>query len=373
VEVEFVNPNLHVALVHYPLALLVAGTLIELFSFLWRRHGFRMAGRWMILLGALSAIPTVTSGIYALYDVANPSKAAVQWKDVVAQNSLSEQQWEMLKDHLLLQSVATGLAALVVVTWLGASDRWRRNLHIPLLVLLVVSLGLTASGAWHGGEAVYRYGTGVQRAAGSTSLSEATAAAAPTTQPIDRINYYAPPLQVHVILAGTAVAIALASLGLSFRKLTQFLPPPQMDHIAAALGEAPSPDAAERGLRSPDPQDIPHVVGPTSRFWVLAAVVAILTAAAGYFYLADASGMWSLADVWKDIIRPSTRRLAHGVAGTAIIVLPLVLAMLARWGPRRKWTLALLALLLLVAVAFQIWLGILLLYDTSDGSLTRFN
>jgi uncharacterized membrane protein len=61
---ELVNPNLHVVLVHFPIALLVIGTLIELFSFLgWRTSGFRIAGRWMIGLGALLAIPTSLSGI----------------------------------------------------------------------------------------------------------------------------------------------------------------------------------------------------------------------------------------------------------------------------------------------------------------------
>ncbi|HEY7091188.1 MAG TPA: DUF2231 domain-containing protein [Tepidisphaeraceae bacterium] len=367
-DVEFVNPNLHVALVHYPLALLVVGTLIELFSFLWRRHGFRLAGRWMILLGALTAIPTVTSGIYALYDVANPTKAAVPWKEVVNQRALSDQQWEMLRDHLLQESIAAGLAVLVVVTWLACSDRWRRNLHVPLLVLLLVSVGLAAAGAWHGGEAIYRFGTGVQKAGGDSLSSAATQPG----KPLDKVEYYAPPMQMHVILAGTAVAIALASLGLSIRKLTQFLPPPQVDHIAAALGES-SASEFDRTNRMPDPQDIPHIVGLTSRFWVLASLVAILTAGVGYFILASGSGMWSLADVWKELIKPSTRRLAHAVAGVSIIVLPLILAMLARWGPRRKWTLALFSLLLLVAIAFQIWLGILLLFDTSEGSLTRFN
>ena len=43
---QFVNPNLHVVLLHYPIGLLFAGLLIELFSFLgWRRGGFRAAGR----------------------------------------------------------------------------------------------------------------------------------------------------------------------------------------------------------------------------------------------------------------------------------------------------------------------------------------
>src|SRR3954465_12000314 len=67
---EFINPNLHVILIHYPLGLLVVGTLIEFFSFLgWRRSAFRAAGRWMLLIGILSLTPTLFSGLYALADV----------------------------------------------------------------------------------------------------------------------------------------------------------------------------------------------------------------------------------------------------------------------------------------------------------------
>src|SRR3954454_23424604 len=62
---ELVSPNLHVVLVHFPLALLAAGLLVEVFSFLYRRSTVRVAGRWMILLGALSLVPTALTGAYA--------------------------------------------------------------------------------------------------------------------------------------------------------------------------------------------------------------------------------------------------------------------------------------------------------------------
>src|SRR3954454_19920282 len=67
---ELVNPNLHVVLVHFPLALLVAGLGVEILSVLYRRTTLRAAGRWMILLGALAAVPPALSGAYAFADVA---------------------------------------------------------------------------------------------------------------------------------------------------------------------------------------------------------------------------------------------------------------------------------------------------------------
>ena len=42
---RLIIPNYHVILVHYPLALLAMGLLIEIFSFLWRRSSARAAGR----------------------------------------------------------------------------------------------------------------------------------------------------------------------------------------------------------------------------------------------------------------------------------------------------------------------------------------
>ena len=49
----FINPNFHVILVHLPLGVFLLGVLIELLSFMYRRSTLSVAGRWMVLLGAL--------------------------------------------------------------------------------------------------------------------------------------------------------------------------------------------------------------------------------------------------------------------------------------------------------------------------------
>ena len=100
---QFINPNLHVAIVHFPLALLVVGTLIEFVApVLWRRSTFRAAGRWMILLGALAAVPTATSGLYALYDTnltpqTNPEEnPQITWGEIRTASPLTTDSWEMM-------------------------------------------------------------------------------------------------------------------------------------------------------------------------------------------------------------------------------------------------------------------------------------
>jgi uncharacterized membrane protein len=358
--VQFVNPNLHVVLVHYPLALLITGTLIELFSFMWRRHSFRAAGRWMILLGALCAIPTVLSGVYALYDVANPTGESVDWKQAVKDSPLNNQQWAILKDHLLLETSATVAALLVALTWIGCSDSWRRRLHLPLLIILLGACGLTAAGAWHGGEVVYRFGTGVGARPGAT------------TEPIT-IEYFIPPLQSHMILAGATIALALAALALSIRNLTLGAPITQVDFIAAALGPPPTLMGGEsEDVVPPEPQDVMVPWAPAARFWLLAALIGLITAGFGVWVLAGGFGTWAAKELLS-YVRETPRRLVHVIAGVSIVVLLLILAGVARWMPRQKWVLVFFALLLVIAVAVQVWLGILLLYDTPQGAMMHFN
>src|SRR5687768_18387730 len=99
VSKEFINPNLHVILIHYPLGLLVVGTLIELFSFLgWRKSGFRTAGRWMLLIGILSLPPTMLSGLYALADVNRSADTPddATWVEARNMSPIQGEAWEMM-------------------------------------------------------------------------------------------------------------------------------------------------------------------------------------------------------------------------------------------------------------------------------------
>src|SRR4051795_8210464 len=178
---ELVNPNLHVVLVHFPLALLVMGLAVEILSFFYRRTTLRAAGRWMILLGALAAVPTALSGAYAFADVARRSMPAgervdVPWYRVLRETRVrssggassspaaasadshagESDQWKTMARHAWVQGPASGLAVLTVVVALALPDRWRRGLYLPLLFLLLAATGLMVWGAWYGGEMVYR-------------------------------------------------------------------------------------------------------------------------------------------------------------------------------------------------------------------------
>jgi hypothetical protein len=73
------------------------------------------------------------------------------------------------------------------------------------------------------------------------------------------------------------------------------------------------------------------------------------------------------------MVRPSPRRLYHVISGGVIVFVPLLLALITRVSRRPKALLSLLSLVLLAAVALQVWLGVLLMFDTPDGPVTHFN
>ncbi len=384
-----ISPNLHVILIHYPLALLIAGVLIEVFSFLWPRSSFRVAGRWMILLGALSAVVAAYSGIYALRDVARVDET--NWSQLKATSPVFKDPavWKLLWNHTLYQSIAAGVAALVVVVWLGSSDRTREALRVPLLAVLLATVSVIVGGAWLSGEAIYRHGVAVEKV-----FPVLVDTAAPTTQQSwatspTKVEKMFPPVELHVVFAGLTTAIALAAIGLSFRKLTTLYEVPTHRPITVrnetmAPRTPPSPSAMARTL-NPDMEIDLHFSAPAGRFWMLTFLLAMGTAVGGLFIMARGASI--RLDQWRQPkllvqqlraqIQPEdwhkpNRLFAHFVVGSTIIALPLVLALLARFAPRRRLLLSICTIILIAAVAAQMWFGVLLLYDTSDGPLKSF-
>src|SRR4029079_6182021 len=124
---------------------------------------------------------------------------------------------------------------------------------------------------------------------------------------------------------------------------------------------------------------------PPARFWLLGCLVVLATAGVGIYLLGspheintyDPKAMWEEISQYKlknpDSRFPVTRQLAHVVGGGSIFLLMFLLAILGRWAPRQRVLLTLLALVLVAIVAAQVWLGILLMYDTSYGPVTAFN
>ncbi len=401
---EIVTPNLHVALVHFPIALLIVGSAIELFSFFWRRHSFRTAGRWMILLGALLCVPTLFSGIFAYYDVATKTATnQSSWQAIKSSSSLTENQWHFLWDHTWQQIAATSLALLAALGWIAVSDRFRRKLQLVFLVILLAADFLMMAGAWHGGELVYRFGTAVEVAKAPlpekedhlipTTLPTTTLAATtlPSTGPTTRVlelpltatatamtqpespkksfvQAAFPPVQGHVIFAGVTVALAALALSLSIRSWTSSdFETQRIEMIDATTPAEPGAPLATADLAA---TILVRPRVPSTRFWFLALLAAGITALLGDWLIAMFAG-WHFKDL-IDAVKAFPRRISHGVLAVAIVVLLLILGIISRYAPRQKMLISIFTLMLLIAVALQVRAGILLLYDGPEGPVMNF-
>jgi uncharacterized membrane protein len=441
-DTELIQPNLHVALVHFPIGLFVVGMLIELFSFMYRRSGFRTAGRWMVLLGALLAVPVTFSGVYALNDTSTARVPADYrsdaWKVRVENSHWNAEQWETMRRHTIASAVATSLALIGSILYLAASDAWRSRLYLPILLMLTVALAGFGISAHLGGEAVHRLhvsmpdvapargtamypldgpteevslqtqpstqpadasttqtpapqtpdittpqvppapasttpGDGTETARGS-SLSDALGRAgevAKSRTPMQWATYIAPPMQVHLIGAGFVLSLAALSMGLSMRVITTGVPTVEgVGRIADALEHT---DPRGRSRISPTQLGaLPWENLPSARFWLLTALAALLTACAGAWYLGLSADTFDPVKLWE-YARATERRFVHIVTGSAIVVLPLLMAIFARFAPRAKFILLVMSLLILLAMAMQIWIGVLMLFDGIEGPTRSFN
>ena len=365
---HLISPNMHVIMVHFPLGIFVFGLFLETCSFLWRRSSVRIAARWMILFGGLLAVPAAISGIDAL-------------KDVSEQSGLSDNAWEMLHRHILLASWGAGVAALTTTIALGLSDRWRGKLYIPLLLGLMAGATLMGIGSHFGGEGVYLRGVAVkikgERASG--------------------IEYYVPAQSTHVLMAGFGVAIALGALGASLRVLSTrqaAVEDLRAEQELEAIGAGTEP---LEPLHVTDDFSVAHPLNhhsvlperplPVGRFWLLSSLVFLMTLGFGVWLLISVEDGDFLqnnkptpSSIYREVVDTATatkplsnnRRGAHIVMGTVLVILPLVLALAVRFGPHRRWLVLSFCIAILLVIAAEIWLGVLLLHDKSEGPLYRF-
>ncbi len=377
---KFILPNFHAILIHFPLGMLGIGVLIELFSFMWRRRSFRVAGQWLILFGTLATIPAVTSGLYAMVDVMGHGSGADSWIELKQNSGLSQTDWNFLRLHLILNACASGIALFAVFIYLAGSDAWRRFMRVPSLLLLLVAMGLMADGAWHGGEMVYRLGFAVQG-----KLNVIPDHPAKPQDWRDKLEYYAPEGEVHLLAAGLVFSLAVVSLGLSIRRavttdtvVVQRVPPTYVSAEQQRQGNI-KPISLLQALNDPE-DEIPVVPPiPSARFWLLTALVAIAAIGSGLWF-GDFLREWPFIVNKARVLRaihniPSPNRAREGlhiVFGASILVLSLVLALLTRFAPRSRVILSGFSLLMVAVMAGQIWLGVMLTFDGGYGPKTHF-
>jgi len=373
---ELIRPNWHIAIVHFPIALIVLGAILELFSFLgWRRTSLRSGARWMLLAGAILAVPAAFSGIYALANVV-PHRADLVPNGIESLRATDPILADYLWWHLWTQAGATVLAMLIVTVWIGLSDGWRDRLSIVFKFLLLVLVALIGYGSHVGGQQVYEHQLATEK--------RMTPATLPSTTQLADVDTWAtlfPPDQNHVTLAGLAMAaacvcIGLAARGTHYEDLNALRAEGQFTSAFVLRGDEPIVQRPQELYVSPTNHTPAVRVG---RIWTLAWLLLVLTAVSGLAILAIDAHSIDWGTIWDSISKPIeqndpsvTRRFAHLIIGVVIVVDSLVLALLSRFARRRATVLAMFALPLILAMAAQIWLGVLLLLDGPSGPVTRF-
>jgi len=141
------GPEWHPMVVHFPLALVVTGTIFLLAARLLpqQRHAATLAtvGTWNLCLGAVAALFALGTGLAAMIGLN---------LDLAARQAISlHVKW----------AIFTTLVLVLLAVWRGAGTAQEsRPSWIFVVVLSAATAALIFTG-YRGGENVYRYGVGV--------------------------------------------------------------------------------------------------------------------------------------------------------------------------------------------------------------------
>lgn len=130
--------KLHPLLVHFPMALLVSGTLFELFGKLQHEEAIIDAGRFNIRFGLWATLPVITVGALGVRSVEVTPKFE-----------------SFLVSHILFAFLTVVLFAVLLVLNRFKAKRWVNIFYYLFLVLGLVSIMATG---FYGGELVHRFG-----------------------------------------------------------------------------------------------------------------------------------------------------------------------------------------------------------------------
>lgn len=139
-------PNWHPIFVHFTVALFsLAVGLFVVIPFVKPplQQQWQIVARWALWFGAGFTILTGLTGLYAYNTVAHDTPSHLAMTE--------HRNW----------AIATIVLFLTLTAWSVLRVRRNQTFGTVFIIALVISGGVLASTAWHGGEVVYRYGLGV--------------------------------------------------------------------------------------------------------------------------------------------------------------------------------------------------------------------
>lgn len=139
-------PHLHSMVVHFPIALLMAGFFSEIISLFVKKDFIRHASLYLLVLGTLGAIAAYVSGSYA----------GDGMTDGLLQQPIAMHAQAALVTFWL--AIATALAKLVLY-FLNTQKAWA---VWSSLLLYAVLIGFVTRTGYLGGELVFKHGAGIE-------------------------------------------------------------------------------------------------------------------------------------------------------------------------------------------------------------------
>lgn len=137
---------LHPIIVHFPIALLVTGFLVELAGAILRRAWLTNAGLLFLVIGTLGTVAAARSGEAAEHEIVETEAIAPTLEE--HEEGGKRTMWYFLALTAVRGTLAWRRRFTPIVRWV-------------FLLLWAAGLFLLAETAYHGGELVYEHGAGV--------------------------------------------------------------------------------------------------------------------------------------------------------------------------------------------------------------------
>ncbi len=140
--------HFHAMIIHFPIALLMAGFLFEILGLITKKEFFKNAAVFLLFLGALGAIVAYISGNMAGDGIEEgPLKSPLDVHELAATVTI----W---------LAIATALIRGIVL-YFRYNRRW---VNWAFIILFTALAGSVATTGYFGGQLVYKHAAGVQLA-----------------------------------------------------------------------------------------------------------------------------------------------------------------------------------------------------------------